>query len=303
MKEEVPASLAGERVDKVVALMTGLARAAVSDVIDAGGVLVDGKPVKTRSVKLEEGQTVEVEVPEANSNAPLPDAEIAFEVLHADDDVIVLNKPAGLVVHPGSGNETGTLVNGLLARFPDMAQALPGDSLRPGIVHRLDAGTSGILIVARTQRSYDALVSMMKAREVERRYVTLVWGNLQPDRGMIDAPIGRSERDRTKMAVASGGRAARTHYEVLQHFEDPEVTYVDVKLDTGRTHQIRVHFAAIEHAVVGDVRYRGRRGAIDVPRPFLHACSLDFVHPFTNEQMHFDAPLPADLQAILDSLT
>jgi 23S rRNA pseudouridine1911/1915/1917 synthase len=302
MNEMIPASLAGERVDRVIASLTGMARSTVAELIESGSVLVDGKPVKNRGQKVEEAQVLEFEMLTPDEQMPVPQADVAFDVLYQDEHIVVVDKPAGLVVHPGSGNPDKTLVNGLLHRFPDIESNLPGDPKRPGIVHRLDAGTTGLLVVARTQAAYERLVEMMKERDVQRRYIALVWGDMQPDNGVIDAPIGRSEGDRTKMAVSGNGRTARTRYEVLQRNSDPTVCLVGAQLETGRTHQIRVHFAAIKHPVVGDRRYRGVRQGIMLDRPFLHARSLEFQHPITGEKTFFESPLPRDLSGLLNKL-
>jgi 23S rRNA pseudouridine1911/1915/1917 synthase len=196
----------------------------------------------------------------------------------------------------------GTMVQGLLARYPELAR-LPdegaGEADRPGIVHRLDAGTSGLLVVARTPEAYHALVAQLAARTVERHYRALVLGIVEANAGEVDAPIGRSDRDPTQMAVATGGREARTRYEVRARYHEPiDTTELACKLETGRTHQIRVHLAAIGHPVVGDTRYGGERPAIPVGRPFLHAERLSFVHPRTGEVLTFTSPLPADLEDV-----
>jgi 23S rRNA pseudouridine1911/1915/1917 synthase len=191
-------------------------------------------------------------------------------------------------------------VNGLLARYPELADV--GDPSRPGIVHRLDRDTSGLLVIARSPRAYDELTRMLGAREVERRYLTLVWGHLDAPRGVIDAPIGRSVRHRTRMAVREGGRTARTSYEVRTQYRDPETSFLECTLETGRTHQIRVHLQAIGHPVVGDGTYGGRRGAMTIDRQFLHAASLAFAHPVTGEAIRVDEPLPDDLALVLATL-
>jgi 23S rRNA pseudouridine1911/1915/1917 synthase len=226
---------------------------------------------------------------------------VEVPVVHVDDDVIVVDKPADLVVHPGSGNLDQTMVNGLLARFPELATV--GDPERPGIVHRLDRGTSGLLVVARTPEAYESLVDQLAERTVERRYRTLVWGHPASPRGVVDAPIGRSPKHPTKMAVTERGKPARTSYEVVRTFDRPvEVAELECRLETGRTHQIRVHLSAIGHSVVGDDRYRGVRESLSCPRPFLHAERLGFAHPVTGDRLTFESPLPADLQAVLDRL-
>jgi len=301
--ERIPAALAGERVDRVVAMLTGLTRAEVSDLIAEGAVAVRGRVVVKPSVRLAEGDELAVEVPDAAPEPmAVPEPDVEVPIVHADDDVIVVDKPQELVVHPGAGNARGTMVAGLLARFPDLAGV--GEPERPGIVHRLDKGTSGLLVVARTPDAYDSLVAQLSSRTVERRYLTLVWGVPEPATGVVDAPIGRSRRDPTRMAVSSTGREARTRYEVLQRFTEPiDAALLECRLETGRTHQIRVHLAAIEHPVVGDPRYRGKRTSFATPRMFLHAHSLTFDHPRTGERISFRSPLPADLQEVLDRLT
>jgi 23S rRNA pseudouridine1911/1915/1917 synthase len=231
---------------------------------------------------------------------------VEFGVVHADADVAVVDKPAGLVVHPGAGHQEGTLVGGLLSRFPDLsalvvAGVCPPD--RPGIVHRLDKGTSGLLAVARTEAAYGALVAQLADRSMQRRYLALVEGSVADDRGEIDAPIGRSTRKPTKMAIAAGGRAARTRFTVLERRHLPRpTTLVELSLESGRTHQIRVHMAAIGHPVVGDARYGTPERALGPGRFFLHAHRLGFTHPTSGEHMEFSAGLPADLDRYLGGL-
>jgi len=303
VRDMIPAALGGERLDRVVALITGLSRAASAELVAAGEVEIDGRVVTTRSHRVPEGAVVAVAVPEAPS-APDVAADPAIEVpvVHEDPHLLVVDKPAGLVVHPGAGRGAGTLVNGLVARYPEIAGV--GQPDRPGIVHRLDKGTSGLLLVARSPEAYEALVAMLGARAVERRYWTLAWGRVEAPTGMVDAPIGRSSRDRTRMAVTHQGRPALTRYEVRRRFTQPVVvTELACSLATGRTHQIRVHLASIGHPVVGDARYGGARSSLPVPRPALHAQHLALDHPVTGEPLSFDSPLPADLQALLASLS
>ena len=227
---------------------------------------------------------------------------IELTVIHEDDDVLVIDKPAGLVVHPGAGNTTGTLVHGLLARYPELADV--GDPIRPGIVHRLDRDTSGLMVVARTAPALEALGVAMRRRAITRRYRALAWGQVAEPRGLIDAPIARSPREPTRMAVVVGGREARTAYEVLARYDLPvEVTELRCVLETGRTHQIRVHLRALGHPVVGDPRYGGDRASLPVGRQFLHAEHLAFRHPLSGEQLAFDSPLPDDLAAALAGLS
>ncbi len=306
----VPAALEGVRVDKAVALVADLSRSAVNALIDGGRVRIDGTPVTSRRTVLRSGQELTVE-PDAAAAVTVPEADptVTFTVVHDDPDLIVVDKPAGLVVHPGAGHRTGTLVHGLLARYPDLAALAAEadiDPERPGIVHRLDRGTSGLMVVARTPEAYRTLVERLGARQVTRRYEALVMGSVEGDSGVVDAPIGRSASSPTRMAVSRRGKEARTHYRVEQRFDQPApATRLSVFLETGRTHQIRVHLAAIGHPVVGDVAYgRGRvLSGATISRPFLHAGVLAFDHPRTDQAVAWEARLPDDLQAELDRLT
>ncbi|MDP9402151.1 MAG: RluA family pseudouridine synthase [Actinomycetota bacterium] len=306
MKAAVPAALAGERVDRAVAVLTGLPRSEVAALVARGAVRLGGCAVSGRSRRVAEGDELEITLPEAAGAAASPqgDASVEVAVVHADEDVVVVDKRAGLVVHAGAGHHTGTLVHGLLARFPDLAAIGVGEPARPGIVHRLDKGTSGLLVVARTAAAYHALVEQLRRRAVERVYLALVWGSVEAPAGLVDAPVGRGVRDPTRMAVAAGGKEARTRYRVVSRHADPApVSLLECRLETGRTHQIRVHLAAIGHPVVGDTRYRGTaRPALTLPRPFLHAACLSFDHPSTGRRLSFSSPLPEDLQALLDEL-
>lgn len=299
---EVPQALDGERVDRAISVLFGLARAEAASLIGAGGVRLCGRVVVTRSARVATGDRLEVDRPTPSTPPRLEaDGSVEFDVVHEDAEVIVVDKPAGLVVHPGAGHGRGTLVQGLLARYPELVEVGPPE--RPGIVHRLDVGTSGLLAVARTRRARDDLVRQLGERLVERRYLALVWGHLGAPTGMVDAPIGRSDGDPTRMAVSSRGREARTRYEVIEAFQDPvEVSLLGCALETGRTHQIRVHLAAIGHPVVGDPRYRGARSSLPTQRPFLHAARLAFDHPGTGTQVEFTSALPPELEEVLHRL-
>jgi len=301
--EIIPAALAGERLDRVVALITGASRADAAALVAAGDARVNGAPVTARAHRLAQDDDLAVDWDPVTTETTLdPDATVAFAVVYADDDVIVIDKPAGLVVHPGAGNDEHTLVNGLLARFPEIEAV--GQEGRPGIVHRLDKETSGLLMVARSPVAYDGLVAQLSARDVHRHYQALVWGHFDVPSGMIDAPIGRSTRQGTRMSVTEGGKPAITRYDVQQRYGEPvALSLVACRLETGRTHQIRVHLEAIGHPVVGDDRYHGTRESFVVPRLFLHAASLGFVHPVTGEELSFSSPLPDDLAGVLDRLT
>ena len=301
--EEVPPALAGERLDRVVALLADVTRSAATAMITTGAVRVDGQLATSGKVRLTEGRMVEIDptsIP--RDEAPVADPAVEFRVVHADASCIVVDKPAGLVVHPGAGNPTGTLVNGLLAEFPEIATV--GEPLRPGIVHRLDAGSSGLLVVARTEAAYHRLVEQFSTHAASRRYDALVWGIPAAPHGIIDAPIGRDPRDPLKMAVVASGRRARTEYEVATRFDRPnELARLTCRLETGRTHQIRVHLASVGHPLVGDVTYGGRRPVLGLDRPFLHATELAFAHPDTGEHLVFVSPLAPDLEAVLATLT
>jgi 23S rRNA pseudouridine1911/1915/1917 synthase len=295
----VPGALAGERLDRVVAVLLDCTRSEAAALVAEGAVTVDGAVSTKGSARVEADARVEItREPADEENLPKADPSIAFDVVFEDDHVIVVDKPAGLVVHPGAGNTNGTLVNGLLARYPEITPV--GAPERPGIVHRLDKDTSGLLLVARTPDAHAALTNQLKARSVTRRYLALVWGHFDSPRGVVDAPIGRSARTPTRMTVSARGRDARTTYEVIEAYTDPaEASLVWCALDTGRTHQIRVHLAAIGHPVVGDGRYGGRRTpAADVGRFFLHAAQLGFDHPVTGEPLTFESSLPADLAEV-----
>jgi 23S rRNA pseudouridine1911/1915/1917 synthase len=300
--EVVPTALAGERLDRLVAMVVGCSRAQAAVLVDEGAVTVGGTVCTSRSVKLAEGDEVVIEAGSAVADVALAgDPSVPVSVVYEDDDVIVVDKPADLVVHPGAGNDSGTLVQGLLARYPEIAGV--GQPDRPGIVHRLDRGTSGLLVVARSQAAYEALVAALSTHAVEREYKALVWGHPEATSGLVDAPIGRSTREPTRMAVSNRGREARTRYDVDATFDEPvPVALLTCRLETGRTHQIRVHLQAIGHPVVGDSRYDGLREAIALRRPFLHAARLAFAHPVTGEPMSFTSPLTPDLEAVLAGL-
>ncbi len=301
-RAEVTPTLAGERLDRVVALLWDLSRRQVAELVASGGVHVSGRVAAVRACRVVEGDVIEVDLSEATEPTGVePDPGVEVAVVACDDQVIVVDKPPGLIVHPGAGHPTGTLVNGLVARWPEIAGV--GQPVRPGIVHRLDAGTSGLLVVARTPSAYTSLVAQLAARTVGRRYLALVWGRVEAPVGLIDAPVGRSQRDRTQMAVSVDGREARTRYEVISRHDEPApVTLVACGLETGRTHQVRVHLAAIGHPVVGDVRYGGARPQLQVSRPFLHAFELGFDHPATGERRSWTSPLPPDLEEVRELL-
>jgi len=300
--ETIPAPLDGERIDRVVAMITGASRTRVTDWLAEGLVQVNDKVITTRSRRIVEGDVVIVDIDPDLAPEPLVgEPDVDFTIVYVDDDLFVIDKPAGLVVHPGAGNATGTLVQGMLARYPEIAEV--GEPSRPGVVHRLDKDTSGLMLMARTNEAQAELSGMLADHVIERRYLTLVWGNPQSGSGLVDAPIGRSAREPTKMVVSAQGKEARTRYTVLSMFTEPtKVALVECQLETGRTHQIRVHMAAIDHPIVGDDKYRGVRKDLDSPRMVLHSAVLEFDHPISGERLAFTSELPADLAAVIAQL-
>ena len=293
----VPPACAGLRLDQALArLLPSHSRSRLKGWIEAGRVVVDGTPGTPRR-KLAGGERIEVAA--GDDGTALPDAAqpIGLAIVHEDDAVIVVDKPAGLVVHPGAGNRDGTLLNALLHRHPGLASVA-----RAGIVHRLDKDTSGLMVVARTPEAQTDLVRQLAARTVRREYLALVRGDVAKA-VTVDAPIGRHPVNRTSMAVVERGKEARTHVAPVERFG--AATLVRCTLDTGRTHQIRVHLAAIGHPLVGDPVYGARRAAPGVPafaRQALHAQRLAFVHPVTRNEMSFESPPPADFAALLDAM-
>jgi len=288
----------GERLDKLIASrVTGMSRSFVQQLMKRGEILVNGQPCKPAQ-RVRFGDRLEVYLPPVEPPSDLEPEYLPIPVIYEDDDIIVFDKPPGIVTHPAPGHERGTLVNALKAIRPDL-QVQP--SHRPGIVHRLDKDTSGLLVVAKTEPARLALLEQWQSRSVVKRYTALVHGVVEPDSGTIDAPISRDPRDRTKMAVVAWGRPAITHFRVLERFSC--ATLLDVTIETGRTHQIRVHCAFIGHPVVGDQQYGGNRSfCVPVPRQFLHARYLRFRHPTTGQVIELETPLPWDLRAVLERL-
>ncbi|NLM46927.1 MAG: RluA family pseudouridine synthase [Firmicutes bacterium] len=295
----VPAELAGERLDiAVTRLLPELTRARVQKLIEAGHVLIDSAGRKA-NFRVREGQMLAVYVPAPQASQVLPQ-EMELEIIYEDSDLLVLNKPKGLVVHPAAGHAENTLVNALLHHCRDLSGI--GGEKRPGIVHRLDKDTSGVLVVAKNDRTHLALARQFKDHSVTREYVALVYGQLAVRKGTIDAPIARHPRERKKMAVVPGGtgRCAVTHFEVLESL--PGYSYVVLRLETGRTHQIRVHLASIGHPVVGDTVYGYKKQRLPVSSQLLHARLLGFIHPGLGRYMEFSSEPPAEFQEILQRL-
>ena len=297
---------AGTRLDAYLAeRVDGWSRARLQRLIDGEDVLVNGKAVKS-SYKVRAKDEIEVELAPPPSASFTPE-DIPLDIVHEDDQLIVVNKPAGLVVHPAAGVYSGTLANALAYHFNQLSNA---DSIRPGIVHRLDKDTSGLLVAAKTEAAHESLSDQFRAREVFKSYMALVYGVVKQESGRIEQPIARDPRNRTRMAVVPGGRGALSLFKVRQRYDS--FTLVDVELKTGRTHQIRVHLAWIKHPVVSDELYSGgRENNLDVrlramirrlDRQFLHAEQLGFRHPQTGEEMRFTSPLPEAPRRFLEEL-
>lgn len=287
-----------ERLDKLlVAGVSELTRTQIQTLIKDGAVTVDGAPSKP-GWKLRGGETIRIVIPPPPPAVLSPET-MALDVLYEDRHIAVIDKPSGLVVHPGAGIESGTLANGLLARYPELAD-MKGQR-RQGIVHRLDKYTSGVMVIARTEAALNNLMNQFQARTVDKRYITLLEAEPKPSEGTIDLPIGRDPAQRMKMAVVRGGRPAVTEYKTVEVLLN-EMALVDVHLLTGRTHQIRVHFARLKCPVVGDTVYGLRKQRVKLGRTFLHAARLSFDHPASGERLTFESPLPPELSALLDRL-
>lgn len=275
----------------------GVSRSAAAKLIESGNVLVDGKAA-SKSCKLTGAESVEITLPEPEPIDAVPQP-IPLDVVYEDQDVIVVNKPSGLVVHPAPGHPDGTLVNALLYHCGDSLSGV-GGALRPGIVHRIDRDTSGLIIAAKNDFSHRGLAAQLKDHTLARTYECIVVGNLRDDAGTINAPIARDARDRKRMAVVSGGREAVTHYEVVARY--PGHTHVRCRLETGRTHQIRVHMAYIGHPILGDTVYGAKKPVPGLTGQCLHAVGLRFIHPRTGEAVELSCPLPEEFTAMLKKL-
>ena len=286
------------RLDTYVARkVPELSRTMIQKLIESGDILVNGDKKKL-SYKVLSGDIITINIPEAKE-VDLKPQEIPVEVVYEDNDIIVVNKPKGMVVHPANGNPDGTLVNAIMAMCKDSLSGIGGE-LRPGIVHRIDKDTSGLLIVAKNDKAHIEMSNQIKNHEVKKRYIALVRGIVGEDEATIDMPIGRSTKDRKKMAVVKNGKEAVTHFKVLKRYD--RYTLLEVKIDTGRTHQIRVHMAEIGYPVVGDMVYSNGKNDFGVEGQMLHAKSLDFRHPITGKQMHLEAELPKYFKNIIEKL-
>ena len=274
-----------------------LSRTMIQKLIEEGDVLVNGNTKKI-SYKVQAGDIIELNIPEPKETG-IKAQEIPLDIVYEDNDIIVVNKPKGMVVHPANGNPDGTLVNAIMAKCKGSLSGIGGE-IRPGIVHRLDKDTSGLLIVAKNDQAHINMSKQIKDREVKKIYIALVKGNIAEDEATINMPIGRSTKDRKKMAVRKDGKEAITHFKVLKRYD--KYTLLEIKIDTGRTHQIRVHMAEIGHPVVGDSVYSNGKNEFGVEGQMLHAKSLDFKHPITQKQMHLEAELPEYFKEVLSEL-
>jgi len=294
-----PDSGEGRRLDVfLVGKIEKLTRSQIRKLINAGVVRVSGA-VRRAGHKLRAGEAVVIDF-EVPSPGRIEPQDIPLKILYADEDVIVLDKPSGLVVHPGAGNISGTLANALLHRFPETASVGPPE--RPGIVHRLDKETSGVMVAARSARAYDSLLEQFKRKDVWKTYLGLVWGRISAPEGRINWPIGRHATEGKKISVRSRHpKDAETFFKVLQSFQD--TTLLEITPVTGRTHQIRVHLAAAGHPVAGDALYGRKKAAKKFPRLFLHAHTISFIHPGTGERLTFVSQLPPDLETVLETLS
>lgn len=306
MSHAVPEELDGERLDRAVAVLGDVSRSLARTIVDGGGVTVDGTPVTEAKARVRAGSVLAFEIPEAEER--LKPHPVGYTTVYADEHLLVIDKPPGLTVHPGAGTGDETLAAGLLFDHPSIEGV--GQPDRWGIVHRLDRATSGLLVVALDQPSYESLTAMMRARDIARRYVALVEGVMDIPRGTVDAPIGPDPNRPTKRALSPYGKHAVTHYRRRTAWPDADVSLLEVTLETGRTHQIRVHLAGIGHPVLADRVYGGRQTIekqgepepIIVPRLALHAERLAFTHPITGAELEFVSDLPGDLSAVVAAL-
>ncbi len=287
----------GERLDKFIADNSDISRSYAAKLCEDGLVMLGGKPL-AKKYKITGGEEIEIDVPKPEELSIEPE-DIPLDIVYEDSDVIVVNKPQGLCVHPAPGNESGTLVNGLVYHCGGELSAVNG-VIRPGIVHRIDKDTSGLLIVAKNNEAHLKLSEQLKERKAMRKYVALVNGNIKEEGGTINKPIARNPVDRKKMAVVQGGREAITHFNVLERFG--QYTLVECILETGRTHQIRVHMASIGHSIVGDPLYGIKKEKFNLQGQLLHAKTIGFVHPTTGEMMEFSSEIPEYFQNVLEKL-
>ena len=300
---KVNSEMAGKRLDVVLsACLEDISRSYVQKLIESGNVMVNGDFCNEKKLKVKDGDAVTIQIPEPEKLEVLPE-DIPLDIVYEDSDVIVIDKPAGLVVHPANGNHTGTLVNALMHHCGNDLSSING-VIRPGIVHRIDKDTSGLIMAAKNDRAHLSLSQQLSEHTITRRYVALVYNNFKEDEGTVDAPIGRDPNNRLRNKVilpgAKGSDSARhavTHYKVLERFG--RYTLIEARLETGRTHQIRVHMAHIGHPLVGDELYGPAKNRLGAKRQMLHAKILGFVHPATGKYLEFESPLPEDFEKVL----
>ena len=295
--EKIVVDIENMRLDSYIASKYDISRTMVQKLIEEGNVLVNEKEKKI-SYKVQIGDNIKINIPKPQETNIKPE-NIPIEIVYEDNDIIVVNKPKGMVVHPANGNPDGTLVNAIMAICKGSLSGIGGE-IRPGIVHRLDKDTSGLLIIAKNDRAHINMSNQIKNREVKKIYIALVRGNVNEEEATINMPIGRSTKDRKKMAVRKDGKEAITHFKVLKRYS--KYTLLEVKIDTGRTHQIRVHMSEIGHPIIGDMVYSNGKNEFGVIGQMLHAKSLDFKHPIAGKDMHLDAELPQYFKDVLDKL-
>ncbi len=286
------------RIDKVIPILNkNITRAMAQKLLDEENILVNGNKIKS-SYKVKLNDEISMKIPEPKETEIIAE-DIPLDVLYEDEDIIAINKPKGMVVHPANGNYTGTLVNALLYRCKDSLSGI-GGQIRPGIVHRLDKDTSGVIIVAKNDKAHLNLSEQIKNHKVKKTYIALVRGNIPNDEATIDMPIGRSKKDRKKMDIDKNGKNAITHFKVLERFDG--YTLLKVNIETGRTHQIRVHLMTIGYPIVGDTVYSNGKNPFKVTGQMLHAKSIEFKHPITGENMKIEAPLPKYFEDVIKEL-
>lgn len=294
----VTEEMEGSRIDKFLSeQFSDLTRSYIQKLLKSNSILVNNTPVKA-SYKTTENDIITIDIPESITPEIIPE-NIPIDVVYEDSDVILINKPKGMVVHPAAGHYTGTLVNALMYHCKDDLSGING-VMRPGIVHRIDMDTTGILIVCKNDFSHNCIANQLKEHSIHRKYYAIVHGNLKMDEGTIDAPIGRHPVERKKMAIVSNGKHAVTHYKVIERFGN--YTWVECQLETGRTHQIRVHMQSIGHPLLGDMVYGPSKCPFHLQGQTLHAYTLGFIHPRTNEFLSFEVPLPQYFEKLVNSL-
>ncbi len=289
----------GTRLDLVLSFFVPeVSRSFIQKLIEEGHVIVDGKVCTSKKEKLEEGQSLEIEIPEPETLEVLPQ-DIPLDIVYEDEDLLVVNKPRGMVVHPAPGNPDGTLVNAVLYHCAGRLSTING-VIRPGIVHRIDKDTSGLLMIAKNDMAHSSLASQLEVHSITRKYTAIVYNNFSDDEGTVDAPIGRDPKNRLRQAVVPGGRRAVTHYKVTERLG--RFTLVEASLETGRTHQIRVHMAYIKHPLLGDTVYGPAKNSFGAVGQMLHAGVLGFEHPRTGEYMEFRSEPPSEFTKVLEKL-